>query len=491
MTTTPQEPEERPTEPSRPPESEETTPSPPKKKSATKKRRRASAPSPTRATFADQFRSAAPYINAHRGRTFIITFSGEMVEEAHFAELVQDIALLHSLGIRLVLVHGARPQIEQRLEEFDARSEVVNGLRVTNSDALLCVKESLGTIRIELEGLFSTGLPNSAMSGADIRVASGNLVSARPLGIRDGIDYQHTGEVRRIHTEAIEKLLNEGFIVLLSPLGTSPTGEVFNLSSEDVATSAAIQLRADKMLALSRGVGLLDQRKRLIHELTPDEAEHAMGRSKNMPEQTRRHLLSAIHACRQGVPRAHLIDCEKPGALLQELFTRDGIGTMITAERYDEIRQATIEDISGIIELIQPLEQEGILVPRSRELIEIQIDHYIVMERDRTIIGVAALFPYEQHKVAEIASVAIHPEYQNQGRGKVLLQYIDRRLSRIKQNPIKQLFVLSTRTAHWFRELGYEPGKLTDLPIERQSLYNYKRNAKVFIRTLGQPGRTS
>lgn len=456
------------------------------KKKAASKRRRRPAPAPAPApTFAELFRGAAPYINTHRGRTFVITFSGELLESPRFPELIQDIALLNSLGIRLVLVHGARPQIEQRLEEFDARSEVINGLRVTNEDALLCVKESAGTIRTELEGMLSTGLPNSPMAGADIRVASGNLVTARPLGVRDGVDYQHTGEVRRIDTEAIGKLLDGGFIVLLSPLGTSPTGEIFNLSSEDVATSAAIQLKADKMLALSSAAALLDPRNRPIHELTPDEAEQLLQQGKSIPEQTRRHLLSAIHACRQGVPRAHLLDSDTHGALLQELFTRDGVGTMVTAERYDEIRQATIDDIGGIIELIQPLEAEGILVPRSRERIEIQIDHYIVMERDGTIIGVAALFPYEQQRVAEIASLAIHPSYQSQGRGKVLLQYIDRSLSRLKESPIEQLFVLSTRTAHWFQELGYVPAKISDLPVERQSLYNYKRNSKVFIRTLG------
>ena len=454
------------------------------KKAAPKKRRRSPAAQPPAPTFASQFRGAAPYINAHRGRTVVITFSGELMESPRFLELIQDITLLNSLGIRLVLVHGARPQIDERLEEFDAKSEIVNGLRVTNEDALLCVKESVGTIRINLEGLLSTGLPNSPMAGADIRVASGNFVTARPLGVRDGIDYQHTGEVRRINTEAIEKLLDSGFIVLLSPLGTSPTGEVFNLSSEDVATTAAIQLKADKMLALGEGSGLLDPRKKLIRELTPDEAEQALQSAKNLPEQTSRHLISAIHACRQGVPRAHILNTEEPGALLQELFTRDGVGTMITAQRYDEIRQATIEDIGGIIELIEPLEKDGILVPRSRELLEIQIDHYIVMERDGTIIGVVALFPYETQKVAEIASLAIHPEYQNRGRGKVLLQYIDHRFNRIKNNPIEQLFVLSTRTAHWFQELGYEPAKLADLPVERQSLYNYKRNSKVFIRTL-------
>ena len=454
-------------------------------KAAPKKRRRSPANKPVHEplSFVDQFRGAAPYINAHRGRTFVITFSGTLIKENHFHPFLQDIALLHSLGVRLILVHGARPQIDDRLQDFNVESEIINGLRVTNDEVLLCVKESVGNIRIDLEGAFSTGLPNSPMSGANIRIASGNFVTARPLGVRGGIDYQHTGEVRRIDTAAIEKLLSGGFIVLLSPLGTSPTGEVFNLSSEDVATSAAIQLNADKMLSLIEGGELLDQKKRLLRQLTPDEAEKILNSRRKLPEQMARHLISAIHACRQGVPRTHILSSLQRGSLLQELFTRDGIGTMISADHYDEIRAATIEDIGGIIELIQPLEEEGILVTRSRELLEIEIDHFTVMERDGTIIGVIALYPYHDQKIAEIAGLAIHPQYQNSGRGEALLKHLEHRLNKDSSHPVERLFVLSTRTAHWFQEQGYDPAKLSDLPVERQQLYNYKRNSKVFMRT--------
>lgn len=456
------------------------------KKAAPKKRRRraSSATKSALPSFVDQFRGAAPYINAHRGRTFIITFSGKLIEERRFSELIHDIALLHSLGTRLVLVHGARPQIEQRLQDFDTPSEIINGLRVTHDEALLCVKESVGTLRIELEGALSTGLPNSPMSGADIRVASGNFVTARPLGVREGVDYQHTGEVRRIDTPAIEKLLSGGFIVLLSPIGTSPTGEVFNLSSEDVATAAAIELRADKMLSLIDQGALVDSKRRMIRQLTPDEAESLLCAKKKLPEQTARHLIGAIHACRQGVPRTHILNSQESGALLQELFTRDGVGTMITADRYEEIRPATIEDIGGIIELIQPLEEEGILVSRSRERLEIEVSHFTIMERDGSIIGVVALYPYPEQKIAEIAGLAILPAYQGKGRGEALLDHTLTQLQQQKGNRIEQLFVLSTRTAHWFQEKGFEPAKLSELPLERQSLYNYKRNSKVFIRNL-------
>ncbi len=433
------------------------------------------------------FHDTAPYINAHRGRTFVLTISGAALEaEEHLLPLIHDIALLHSLGVRLILVHGARPQIETRLQEFGLEGEVVNGLRITDEDALECVKESVGSIRMEIEGKLSIGLPNSPMAGAHIRVASGNFVTARPLGIRDGVDYQHTGEVRRVDVPAIENLLDNGFIVLLSPTGYSPTGEIFNLSVEDVATAATIELQADKLLSLVEGEGLLDDQGKLIKTLTPEDAEQILAADAEKPEQqlseqTTLHLISAIYACREGVPRIHLIHSQTKGALLQELFTRDGVGTLITADLYETMRPAEIEDIGGILELLHPLEVEGILVQRPRELLEIEINHFTVMERDGTIIGVVALYPYAEEKMAELACLAVHPAYQNQGYGKVLFQYVE---TQAREKKLAKLFVLSTRTAHWFREQGLEPGKLSELPIERQQLYNYRRNSKIFFKTL-------
>ena len=441
--------------------------------------------SENRLPFVSLFRGAAPYINAHRGRTFVITFSGAMMQGRRFHDFIHDIALLNSLGVRLVLVHGARPQIDAQLASAGIESEIVGDLRITNDNALQAVKEVIGSIRIRLEGELSNSLPNSPMSGSKIRIVSGNFVTARPLGIREGVDYQHTGEVRRIDKPAIDNLLDEGFIVLLSPIGTSPTGEIFNLSSEDVATAAATQLSADKMISLIEAPGLLDGKKRLIRQLTPDEAERIVSSRRKLPEQTRRTVMGAINACRDGLSRAHIVDGRKDGGLLQELFTRDGIGTMITSDHYDIIRPATIDDIGGIIELISPLERDGILVPRSRELLEIDIDHYTVMERDGTIIGVVALYPDLPQHIAEVAGLAIHPEYQNEGRGEALLKHLDHYIKEQMPNKIERLFVLSTHASHWFQEQGYSTAKLTELPVKRQSLYNYKRNSKVFIRTLG------
>ena len=427
------------------------------------------------------FRDSAPYIHAHRGRTFVVVFGGEAVADPAFPTLVHDIALLHSLGVRLVLVHGARPQIERRLRERGARIRYVNGLRVTDADALACVKEAAGSVRVEIEALLSMGLANTPMSGARIRATSGNFVVARPLGVRERTDYRHTGEVRRIDGEAIRRQLEGGAVVLLSPLGYSPTGEVFNLSAEDVAVAAALALRADKLLGLVEADGVLDGRRRLIPQLSPVDAEGLLRGRRRLPEDVARQLAMAVHACRGGVARVHLVSRRVDGALLLELFTRDGVGTLITSEPFEGLRAATIEDVGGVLELIAPLEAEGILVRRSRERLEMEIDRFSVVERDGMIVACAALYPFPEGRGAELACLAVHPDYQRVGRGDALLRHVERRAAALG---ITRLFVLTTRTAHWFRERGFEPAAPRELSIRRRELYNYQRNSKVFVKRI-------
>lgn len=430
--------------------------------------------------FVDWFRSSSPYIHAHRERTFVILFGGEAVEDDNFEKLVHDIATLSSLGIRLVLVHGARPQIEKRLKKLGIKLQYQQGLRITDSTALDCVKEAAGSIRVDIEALLSMGVTNTPMAGARIQVASGNFVTARPLGIRNGVDFDHTGEVRRIDTDAIIQRLDAGNIVLLSPLGYSPTGEIFNLSAEDVACATAEKLHADKLIMLMNERGVLDGRRRLIQQMTPAEAQHILDRRK-LPEETRIHLQSAINACRGGVKRAHLLDRHTDGALLQELFTRDGIGSLVTAETYETVRPANIDDVGGILELIRPLEEKNILVKRSRELLENEIDCFTVIERDGMVIACAALYPFNKEKLGELACLAVHEDYRHAQRGDILLEQIEK-IAHNRQ--LEQLFVLTTLTAHWFRERGFKPGNLKQLPVKRRELYNYQRNSRVLTKTL-------
>ncbi len=433
------------------------------------------------AAFVRWFRDSSPYIHAFRGRTFVISVGGEMLADRQFAALVHDIALLNSLGVHLVLVHGARPQIEHRLRARDADLHYVNGLRITDDIALDCVKEAAGSVRVEIEALLSMGLANSPMAGAHIRVASGNFVAAKPLGVRDGIDYCHTGEVRRIDGEAIHDNLGDGAIVLLSPLGYSPTGEVFNLSAEDVATAAAVQLRADKLIYFIDD-DVRDARRRLLRELSLSQAEKLFSARRKQPEHIAKALRSAVHACRHGVYRAHLINRHVDGALLLELFTRNGIGTLVTAQLYEDLRLAGLNDVGGLLKLLRPLEEDGVLVRRSRECLEMEIERFTVVERDGMIVACTALYPFAKDHVGELACLAVHPDYREEGRGDRLLEFIERQAGQLG---ITRLFVLTTHTAHWFRERGFRPGEIHDLPVKRQAMYNYQRKSKVFIKELG------
>jgi amino-acid N-acetyltransferase len=431
--------------------------------------------------FAHWFRGAAPYINAFRGRTFVLVFGGEAVQDKAFATLVHDIALLSSLGIRLILVHGARPQIEQRLRRQGVEMRYVDGLRVTDEAALACVKEAVGAVRVDIEALLSMGLANSPMAGAQIRVASGNWVTARPYGIRNGVDYLHTGEVRRIDTQAIATQLDSGAIALLSPMGYSPSGEAFNLRAEDVATSVASALHAHKVVYLAEDNSLRDSRRRLARDLSMREAQQLLDSKRQLPETTRHILESAVNLCLNGVQRVHILDRKIDGVLLQELFTRDGVGTLICADSYEGIRQASIDDVAGILELIAPLEEQGVLVRRSREHLEMEINRFTVMERDGMVIACAALWLFEKERAAELACLAVHPEYRGEKRGGTLLRYMEKLAH---ERGMERLFSLSTQTAHWFLERGFKRAEVTDLPMKRKTLYNYQRNSKVYVKPL-------
>ena len=411
----------------------------------------------------------------------MLVFGGEAVQDKHFEPLIHDIAILNSLGIKLVLVHGARPQIEKRLKRDQIDAQYERNLRITDNKALACVKEAVGCIRVEIESLLSMGVANTPMSGAQLRVASGNYVTAKPLGVRDGIDFQHTGEVRRLDTEAIRERLDHNDIVLLSPLGYSPTGEVFNLSAEDVATTAAIELQADKIIFMLEDKGLQDNKKQLIQELSPAAADRLLDGKRKLSNELQTHLRSAVHACRFGVRRAHLIQRKIDGAVLQELFTRDGTGTLITSDNFEEMRCANIDDIGGILELIKPLEAEGVLVKRSRESLEVNINQFTVIERDGMIIGCAAMQTYMKDKVCELSCLVVHPDYQGDGRGELMLAQIEKQA---KSLGLENIFVLTTQTAHWFQEKGFKLADIKTLPIKRKNLYNYQRKSKVFFKKL-------
>jgi amino-acid N-acetyltransferase len=431
--------------------------------------------------FVAWFRSAAPYIRTFRGQTFVIAFDGDVIDEGNFTDLTHDINLLVSIGVKVVLVHGARPQIERSLKSKKLKSNVSNHqIRVTDEDTLLCVKEANGRLRLEIEALLSMGLPNTPLAGSPIRVTSGNFVIAQPKGILNGVDMLYSGDVRKVRHEAIIQRLEDGELVLLSPLGYSATGEIFNLTHEDVASEVAIAIKANKLIYLCDQAGINDKHGNLLQELTVSEiklTEKKKGKSK-IPSQVQDRIFQGlIRASEGGVDRLHIIDRKINGGILLELFTHEGIGTMISQDSLESIRAATQDDIGGILNLIEPLEKEGVLVKRPRETLETEIQKFIIIEHDGLTIGCVALNPFQEEKAGELACLAVHPDFQNTGVGERLLKAIE---TNCKKQKLKNVFVLTTKSSHWFLENGFKKTLLEALPKEKAKLYNYQRNSKIY-----------
>lgn len=431
------------------------------------------------------FRHSVPYINTHRGKTFVIMLGGEAIEHENFSSIVNDIGLLHSLGIRLVVVYGARPQIDANLAAHHHEPLYHKNIRVTDAKTLELVKQAAGTLQLDITARLSMSLNNTPLQGAHINVVSGNFIIAQPLGVDDGVDYCHSGRIRRIDEDAIHRQLDSGAIVLMGPVAVSVTGESFNLTSEEIATQLAIKLKAEKMIGFCSSQGVTNDDGDIVSELFPNEAQarvEAQEEKGDYNSGTVRFLRGAVKASRSGVRRCHLISYQEDGALLQELFSRDGIGTQIVMESAEQIRRATINDIGGILELIRPLEQQGILVRRSREQLEMEIDKFTIIQRDNTTIACAALYPFPEEKIGEMACVAVHPDYRSSSRGEVLLERIT---AQAKQSGLSKLFVLTTRSIHWFQERGFTPVDIDLLPESKKQLYNYQRKSKVLMADLG------
>jgi len=432
------------------------------------------------AQFVRWFREVAPYVHDFRGKTFVVAFGGELVRDGALNALIQDLSLLSALGVKLILVHGSRPQVNEQLRLKGYDTQFGRGTEPTSPAALECAKEAAGEIRLDIEASFSQGLPNTPMSHAKIRVISGNFVTARPIGIIDGVDHQHTGAVRKIDTDAIKAVINQGAIVLLSPLGFSPTGDAFNLAMEDLATSAAVALRAEKLIFLTQDRYIKGDLGDTTTELAREEADRLLA-GGTLDEDTSAFLTHASRAVKRGVARAHLLPYTLDGSVLLEIFTHDGVGTMVVEDTLDDLRPAVVDDIGAIVQLIEPLEADGTLVPRGRSTIERDVEKFTVLEHDGVIYGCVAVIPYLSDGMAEMACLIVHPEWQGEGEGEMLLRHAE---MRARAMGARRLFVLTTRTSHWFIKRGFVQGGITDLPKDRQLNYNRSRNSLIFIKRL-------
>jgi amino-acid N-acetyltransferase len=436
---------------------------------------------PKESTFQlESFRQATPYIYAHRGKTFVLYIDSALLAKENIASLIHDLALVHTLGVKLVLVLGLRTFIDKKIGKQPA-SAFKNGWRITDSKSLQAIKEVAGSVKTNIEALFSIGLINTPMSGMKLNVVSGNYLRAKPVGVRDGVDYQHTGEVRSIAADEIQKQLDTNNIVLMLPLGCSKTGEVFNLSSLEVAKHAARALQSEKLILMLDKFNAPGNKKQSNNHYSVNEAKELVKKLPKNKQQLKTHLDIAIQTCLENVKRVHLLDASKPGALLEELYTLDGVATLVTAETYDEIRPATINDVGGITELIQPLIDNGALVARTREQLELEIENFDVIERDGMVLACGALQIFAEEHAAELACLAVHPEYQSNGRGSKMLSHLEKKST---QAEVNLLFILTTQTSHWFREHGFKTTKIDSLPMKKRALYNYQRNSKAYSKAV-------
>ena len=438
-------------------------------------------------TFVPWFRAVAPHIHAYHGKTFVVAIAGELIAAGRLSPFAQDLAILHAMGIKLVLVHGFRPQVNEQLRAKGHESRYSHGLRITDEVALDCAQEAAGQLRFEIEAAFSQGLPNTPMANAIVRVVSGNFLTARPVGIVDGVNFMHSGVVRKVDGAAIRSAIDIGAMVLLSPFGFSPTGEAFNLTMEDVATSTAIALQADKLLFITEVAGIhekLDDAESPIDtELALADAERLLASlpAPTQPTDTAFYLQHCVKACRGGVERSHILPFAVDGALLMEVFTHDGIGTMVVDEKLESLREATSDDIGGVLQLIEPFERDGTLVKRDRTEIERDIGHYTVIEHDGVIFGCAALYPYPEAKTAEMAALTVSPQVQSQGDGERILKRVEQRAKGIG---LDSIFVLTTRTMHWFIKRGFAQVDPDWLPEARKRKYNWDRKSQVLVKKL-------
>ncbi|WBY01927.1 amino-acid N-acetyltransferase [Ramlibacter tataouinensis] len=441
-------------------------------------------------TFVPWFRSVAPYIHMHRGKTFVVGIAGEAIASGKLQAIAQDLALIQSMGVRLVLVHGFRPQVNEQLKAKGHAARYSHGMRITDGVALDCAQEAAGQLRYEIEAAFSMGLPNTPMAGATVRVISGNFITARPVGIVDGVDFQHTGLVRKVDVAGIHRSLDHGALVLISPFGFSLTGEAFNLNMEEVATSVAIALQADKLLFLTEIPGIRIRPDEPQAEDNPIDTELPLAAAEQLlaalpnpqqPTDTAFYLQHCVKACKAGVERSHIIPFALDGSLLLEIYVHDGIGTMVIDEKLESLREATADDVGGILQLIEPFERDGTLVRRERNEIERDIANYSLIEHDGVIFACAALYPYPEAKTGEMAALTVSPQSQGQGDGEKILKRIEQRA---RAMGLESIFVLTTRTMHWFLKRGFVQVEPEWLPEARKRKYNWDRRSMVFVKKL-------
>ena len=419
-------------------------------------------------------RGILQYIPQFREKTFILAIDGAIVTDENFATLLLDVAVLRSLNIRVVLVHGASAQIKLLGQEQNAKPSDLDGAGITDANTLKLALTAANRLTHEiLEGL----------SANDLRAASTNVIIAHPMGIIQGVDHQFTGKVERVDTELLQSLLAQGVVPVIPPLGFDGDGKTYRVNSDGVAIAVAEALKAIKLIFITSQDGILVQ-GRLIRQMPVADLESVLALQKNdiAPEQLSK-AIHAVAACKAGVPRVHVINGKVDEGLLAEVFSNDGIGTLIYANDYQQIRRAMKKDVRAIQLLTKQAVEAEELVRRSRAAIEKNLGDYSIFEIDKNPVACVALHVYPEQKKGELACLYVNPLHENRGIGRKLIQFVE---NKAREMGLSELLTLSTQAFTYFQSKGgFGEGTPDDLPPARREKYEQSgRNSKVLVKKL-------
>jgi amino-acid N-acetyltransferase len=419
-------------------------------------------------------RGILQYVPQFRERTFVISVDGAVVTDENFGNILMDTAVLRSLNIRVVLVHGASAQIQSLAGESGVTASNLDGSGITDPGTLKLALTAANRLTHEiLEGL----------SANDLRAASPNAIIAHPLGILHGVDHQLTGKVERVDVELLQKLLDNGIIPVLPPLGFDGDGKTYRVNSDSIAVAVAEALKAAKLMFITTQDGILVG-NHVIRQMPVTDLESVLALQKAEVHQAMvSKAIHAVAACKAGVPRVHVINGSVEEGLLAEVFTNEGVGTLIYGNEFQQIRRAKKKDVRSILNLTKSSVASEELVKRSRSGIEKQLGDYYIFEIDKNPVACVALHTFPEQSKAELACLYVSPAHENQGIGRKLLQFIE---NRARELGFEELISLSTQAFTYFQSKGgFVEGSPDDLPPSRREKYDQSgRNSKVLVKKL-------
>ena len=426
----------------------------------------------------DLIREVFYYQNRFAGKTIVLKIDYPILNASHFPQLLKDLAMLRATGIEIILVPGAREWIDAVLREYDIESEYVNGVRVATADSIPFIRMAAFDVANRLMTLLTAFQANAVI---------GNFIRARGIGVIDGTDFQNSGRVEKILREPLQQILDQGMIPIFPCIGWSAAGKPYNLASDEIALAVAEALQAEKLFFVTDSDGFMDTRFKLppglvknsdgrVARLSLEEAEEVLNLNAHNPDPDLKYLAFALSACRKGTERAHVVDGRMEGAILREIFSNLGVGTMVYGNDYESIRPMKADDIGDVLRLMQPLIQDGILIKRTEDDLMARQADFVVYSIDDVVHACGSLHDYGDGQ-GEIAAIATNPVYGHLSMGRKILSYLVEKAARVGMN---RVFVLTTRTVDWFEQLGFVEADLESLPARKRATYNHARKSRIF-----------